>query len=103
MMPFIEPDYEANSNQPISKSGLHRELVAKIKLSKKSKSLHFCSLNLDYIPSEVFSLTKLIRLDLSYNNLVKISEEIGTFTSLSQLWLNDNPLREVPTAIANCK
>lgn len=51
----------------------------------------------------MFDLTTLVRLDLSYNNLVKISEEIGVFTSLKQLWLNDNPLREIPVAISNCK
>jgi len=51
----------------------------------------------------VFDLTSLIRLDLSYNNLVKISEEIGVFTNLKHLWLNDNPLREIPVAVSNCK
>ena len=35
--------------------------------------------------------------------MVKISEEIGVFVSLEQLWLNDNPLRELPVAISNCK
>jgi Leucine-rich repeat (LRR) protein len=34
---------------------------------------------------------------------VKISDEIGVFTSLTQLWLNDNPLREIPVAMSNCK
>ena len=48
-------------------------------------------------------MTKLIRLDLGYNNLVKISEEIGLLTNLKQLWLNDNPLREIPVAVSNCK
>ena len=34
---------------------------------------------------------------------MKISEEIGVFTNMTQLWLNDNPLREIPVAISNCK
>ena len=44
----------------------------------------------------------LVRLDLSFNNLVKLSPKIGTLQHLQQLWLNDNPLREVPLELAEC-
>ena len=50
----------------------------------------------------MFKLTNLIRLDLSYNNIVKLSPQIENLNNLQQLWLNDNPLRELPLEIANC-
>ena len=48
-------------------------------------------------------MTYLVRLDLSYNNIVKLSPQIGSLVNLQQLWINDNPLREVPLEIANCQ
>jgi Leucine-rich repeat (LRR) protein len=72
-------------------------------VAKKSKVLHLGSIGLDFILPEVFEMTKLVRLDLSFNNLVKISEEIGVLVKLEQLWLNYNPLREIPVALSNCK
>ena len=44
-------------------------------------------------------MKNLTRLDLSYNNIVKIDPRIGDLTNLQQLWLNDNPLREIPIEI----
>lgn len=48
-------------------------------------------------------MTNLTRLDLSFNNIVKLSPRIGELTNLQQLWLNDNPLREVPIEISLCR
>jgi len=59
-------------------------------------------MNLDQVLPEVFTMTNLIRLDLSFNNIVKLSVQIGELTNLQQLWLNDNPLREVPVELSNC-
>ena len=50
----------------------------------------------------MFSLTNLTRLDLSFNNIVKLSPRIGELQQLQQLWLNDNPLREIPLEIQKC-
>ena len=47
-------------------------------------------------------MINLIRLDLSFNNIVKLSPLIGSLSNLQQLWLNDNPLREVPVELSNC-
>jgi leucine-rich repeat protein SHOC2 len=47
-------------------------------------------------------MINLTRLDLSYNNIVKLSPKIGEMTNLQQLWLNDNPLREIPIEISKC-
>jgi len=46
-------------------------------LAKKTKSLHLNQLNLDTVIPEVFSLLNLTRLDLSFNNIVKLSPRIG--------------------------
>jgi len=59
-------------------------------------------MNLDQVLPEVFTMTNLIRLDLSFNNIVKLSVQIGELTNLQQLWLNDNPLREVHVELSNC-
>ena len=48
-------------------------------------------------------MLNLTRLDLSYNNIVKLSPEIGQLKNLQQLWLNDNPLREIPIEVQNCQ
>lgn len=47
-------------------------------------------------------MTSLVRLDLSFNNLVRVDPAIGDLVSLEILWLNDNPLREVPVEISKC-
>ena len=59
-------------------------------------------MNLDVILPEVFKLTMLIRLDLSCNNIVRLDPRIGELGQLQILWLNDNPLREVPLELSNC-
>ena len=59
-------------------------------------------MNLDVVMPEVFKMTNLVRLDLSYNNIVKLSPQISQLCNLQQLWLNDNPLREVPIEISEC-
>jgi len=47
-------------------------------------------------------MNELIRLDLGFNNLVRLDPAIGELTNLHILWLNDNPLREVPIEISHC-
>lgn len=47
-------------------------------------------------------MTNLIRLDLSFNNIVKLNPRISELVNLQQLWLNDNPLREIPSEISKC-
>ena len=53
-------------------------------------------MNLDFVMPEIFKLKNLVRLDLSYNNIVKLSPQIELLENIQMLWLNDNPLREVP-------
>jgi Leucine-rich repeat (LRR) protein len=39
-------------------------------------------MNLDHVLPEVFTMLNLIRLDLSFNNIVKLSPLIGNLTNL---------------------
>ena len=59
-------------------------------------------MNLDVVLPHVFKMQNLCRLDLSFNNLVRLDPAIGDLTNLTILWLNDNPLREVPIEISKC-
>lgn len=46
----------------------------------------------------------LVRLDLSFNRLDQIPAEIGRFTALQELYVNDNPrLQSLPNELANCQ
>lgn len=51
------------------------------------------------LPSELFLLTKLIRLNLSLNDLVEIPTEICKLINLTALYLGGNELTKLPTGI----
>jgi Leucine-rich repeat (LRR) protein len=51
-------------------------------LAKKTNSLHLNQLNIDSILPEIFTLVNLTRLDLSFNNIVKLSPRIGDMANL---------------------
>lgn len=59
-------------------------------------------MNLDTVLPDTFKIKDLIRLDLSFNNIVRLDPRIGQLVSLQILWLNDNPLREVPVELSEC-
>ena len=101
-MLYLKADYTPNASLSTSKKNKnHDEIQTRIKQAETTNSLHLSSLNIDYIFSSVFSLTSLQRLDLSHNNLVRINDKIGVLEGLTQLWLNDNPLREIPVSVSN--
>ncbi len=60
----------------------HNEVRTRLTLAKKTNSLHLNQLNLDSVIPEVFSLVNLVRLDLSFNNIVKLSPKIGDMANL---------------------
>ena len=100
---MIKSEFSANKLLATNKAnGQHDEVRTRLALAKKTNSLHLNQLCLDTVLPEVFSLKNLVRLDLSFNNIVKLSPRIGDLQALQQLWLNDNPLREVPLEIAKC-
>ena len=70
--------------------------------SEKTGMLHLSFRHLSFIPSPIFQLTKLFRLDLGHNDLTCIPKGIGSLTSLTILWANDNPLTSISSAISNC-
>ena len=41
-------------------------------------------------------------LDLAYNNITHLGPDIGKLKLLMFLWLNNNPLKEIPVEIKNC-
>jgi len=51
-------------------------MKARIVTAQKSNALHLSQMNLDLVLPEVFKLTNLVRLDLSFNNIVKLSPRI---------------------------
>jgi Leucine-rich repeat (LRR) protein len=73
--------------------------------ARSTKLLHLSSLALRAIPGDVWPLAQLlVRLDLSYNCLSSIPQEISLAIALEQLWLNDNALlAELPPKIEFCK
>ena len=50
--------------------------------AQKSNALHLSQMNLDVVLPEVFQMTNLTRLDLSFNNIVKLGSQIGDLSNL---------------------
>ena len=70
----IKPDYEDNKLLAVNKAnGQHQEINTRILIAKKSNVLHLNNINISVVMPEIFNLNKLIRLDLSFNNIVKLS------------------------------
>ena len=122
----IAPHFEPNKLLAVNKSNAqHNEVRTRLTVAKRSNALHLNQMNIDVVMPDVssitwidlywiicltifellqvFKLTNLVRLDLSFNNIVKLSPQIQQLQNLQQLWLNDNPLREVPLELSYCQ
>ena len=100
---MITADFKPNKLLATNKANAqHNEVKTRIVTAQRSKSLHLSQMNLDVVLPEVFKLTMLTRLDLSYNNIVRLDPRIGELQNLQILWLNDNPLREIPLELTTC-
>ena len=72
--------------------------------SSSSRVLHFAHAGLNAFPSQLLfsnsyaeNATKLVRLDLSWNNLQSLPGDICKLVNLRELWLHNNPqLSELP-------
>ncbi|NUN66092.1 GTP-binding protein [Pseudanabaena biceps] len=53
------------------------------------------------IPQEIFQLTNLKKLHVSYNKITVIPDAIGNLTNLTQLNLSDSQITQIPDAIGN--
>lgn len=73
----IAPKFTPNKLLAVNKSNAqHNELKTRITVSLKSNALCINQMNLTTVMPEIFKLTNLVRLDLSYNNIVKLSPQI---------------------------
>ena len=100
---MITADFKPNKLLATNKAnGQHNEIKTRYVQASRSNALHLSQMNLDQVLPEIFNMVTLIRLDLSFNNIVKLDPKIGDLTNLQQLWLNDNPLREVPVELSKC-
>ena len=72
-------------------------------LARRTRSLHLNDRDLVEIPKPVWSLTNLIRLDLSFNYLTALPSDIQSLLNIENLWLNGNPLDSLPSEIENCR
>ena len=80
---MITADFKPNKLLATNKAnGQHNEIKMRMTSAQRSNALHLSQMNLDHILPEVFSMTNLIRLDLSFNNIVKLSTQIGELTNL---------------------
>ena len=70
----IKPHFEHNKGLAVNKANAqHNEIKTRLEIAKRSNALHLNNMNLNSVLPEVFKMVKLIRLDLSYNNIVKLS------------------------------
>lgn len=85
-----------------------RSEIEKESLSS-SRVLHFAHAGLTAFPSQLLltnayadNAFKLVRLDLSWNNLESVSSDICKLVSLRELWLHNNPLlQELPKGMSS--
>lgn len=61
----------------------------------------FYSQKIEIIPKELWSLQHLEVLNLVNNGLIEISEEIGSFFSLKELYIGGNEIKFLPKSIKN--
>ena len=80
---MITADFKPNKLLATNKSNAqHNEIKTRMTQAQKSNALHLSQMNLDVVIPEVFSMTNLVRLDLSFNNIVKMNPQIGDMINL---------------------
>jgi hypothetical protein len=93
----LEPPVEENS----SLSTTMKTVLQLIQLAKETnmKRLRLYNFGLKELPVELFELSSLTQLDLSFNELVTIPKEIGQLSSLIKLNLHNNKLVCIPKEV----
>jgi internalin A len=64
-----------------------------------SRSLDLKNLELEELPAELFNLTDLTILTLAFNQLTRVSGDIGQLANLRYLYLYDNRLTALPESL----
>jgi len=70
---------------------------------KHVSGIEFTARDLKNVPQNVLRQKQLTYLDISYNNISKLSPEIGDLSNLSKLDLKRNKLTDLPWEIMNLK
>ena len=71
---MIRPNFQPNKLIAINKNNpQHKEIQTRMTVAKKSNALHLTQMNIDIVMPDVFNMLNLVRLDLSYNAIVKLS------------------------------
>jgi hypothetical protein len=78
------------------------EVIPKeIALFTELTQLCFYNCQVRYLPDDFYKLKKLEVLDLSVNNISKLSNKINNFKRLQSLWLHSGKLEELPPTIVD--
>ena len=74
------------------------ELTLLLRKAKRSNDikLDFSNKDIDFLPSDLFGLSRLEILDLSNNRIVSIDEKITQLSNLKVLDLTGNSITELP-------
>lgn len=56
-----------------------------------------------HIPNSITNLTKLIELDISYNNIKELPENIGNLVNIEIFKVNNNKIISIPESYNNLK
>ena len=90
---------------PLSATAMAFDLVATLARARETGVLSLASLGLTSVPRAALEppLALLLRrLDLSHNDLRFLPPELGALRNLEELFLNDNPLKALPSEIEGC-
>ncbi len=58
------------------------ELLGLLEQAKVTGALHLSHMGLSVVPSQVWALTELVRLDLGHNDITELSPDVGRLTKL---------------------
>ena len=69
-------------------------------------NFHASYSRLTAFPMQIFmkrpSIDSLVRLDVSNNKISELPLEIALLNNLKELWINSNPIKEIPSCISDC-
>jgi TonB family protein len=98
---FGPPNNKRTVKEPgYSMTYTHTDLEKAKEHPNRTGRLALKAMELNAIPDDVFTLTKLKFLDLESNNINKIDERIGALTDLRELFLPLNKIETLPDAFS---